>query len=278
MFKKITVAILGLVMLISASVFAADTYEGYTIPVDIEINGSFIKCTEKPIIIGGTTYIPLRAFSDAVGGEISWNNGEKAATLKKDGHTFTFYTGKDYCITDGVRQSHPSVLYNNLTFIPVRAVSEVLGYGVQWDDFYLAVKISAPGVEIPAGCIDYSYTYEDILYLSKITYVESGAEPFRAQLGIAGTVFNRAKSPLFPNTIKEVIFDTKYGVQFPPAHDGKINKTPSKESVIAAKCVLGGVNVVRNSLYFTSAKYAASSWVHKNRPYYTTISSIAFYE
>lgn len=278
MIKK-TLAIALVVMLFAPSAaFAVDTYGGYNVPVDIDVNGSFIKCTEKPILINNTTYIPLRAFSDAIGGTIEWNETENAATMYKDGHSFAFYPERDYCIIDGTKQNYPSVFYNDLTFIPVRAISDALSFNVEWDDFYLTVKITAQTVVVPENLIDYSYTYDDIMYLGKITHIESGYQHFDVKLGVAGTVVNRVKSPSFPNTIKDVIFDTKYSVQFPPAHTDKINTIPSKESITAAKCVLGGVNIVGNSLYFVDTMYAPSSWVHNNRPHYITIHDMSFYE
>lgn len=278
MFKKITVMIAVLIMLLCVNAFAVDTYGGYTVPVDIEINGHFIKCAQKPILIDNSTYIPLRAFSDAVGGIIEWNEAEMSATLNAYGHFFVFYPDKDFCLVDGEPKNYTSIFYNDLTFIPVRAVSEVLGYDVSWDDFYLTVKITAPNVNVPEHLIDYSYTYEDIMYLGKITQIESGYQHFMVKLGVAGTVTNRVKSPRFPNSIKDVIFDTKYSVQFPPAHTDKINVTPSKECIIASKCVLNGVNVIGDSLYFVDTDYAHSSWVHNNRPHYITIYDMAFYE
>ncbi len=278
MFKKLALVMAVIMMLFSIHVFAVETYGGYLVPVDIDINGVFIKCVQKPILIDGTTYLPLRAFSDAIGGAIEWNGEEAAATMKKDGHSFAFYPGKDYCLIDGMTKNHAAVIYKDLTFIPVRAVSEMLQYEVVWDEFYLTVKITAPGVLVPEAFQDTTYTYEDILYLGKITQIESGYQHFDVKLGVAGTVVNRVKSSQFPNTVKDVIFDTKYGVQFPPAHTDKINVTPSKESIIAAKCALSGVNHVGNSLYFIDTKHAASSWAHNNRPHYATIHDMSFYE
>ena len=124
-----------------------------------------------------------------------------------------------------------------------------------------------------------SYSYDDITYLSKIVQQESGTQSFQAKLGVAGTIMNRVRSSKFPNTVKGVIYDTNYGVQFPPAHtDSFINTVPYKESVIAAKCALRGVNVVRNSLYFMDTKRASQSWAHKNRPFYTALGGMSFYE
>ena len=61
--KKIIAFIAVIMLLASSTVFAVDTWGGYNVPVDIDINGSFIKCVQKPILVDSTTYIPLRAFS-----------------------------------------------------------------------------------------------------------------------------------------------------------------------------------------------------------------------
>lgn len=278
MIKKICVIITLIMLITSMQVFAIDTYGGYTVPVDIDINGSFVKCAQKPILINGTTYIPLRAFADAVGGTIEWDGERNVATMVKSNHTFEFYLGKEYSVIDGSKVDYPSVDYNDLTFVPVRAVSETLGYKVEWDDFYLTVKITAPDVEVAEGSKDKLYTYEDMMYLGKITHVESGYQHFKVKLGVAATVVNRVKSKEFPSTIKDVIFDTRYSVQFPPAHTSKFDNNPSKESMIAAKCVLNGVNLVGNSLYFVDTPYASGSWVGNNRPHYITIYDMSFYE
>lgn len=276
--RKFVCLLLVMLCMMSSAVFAADSYEGYQIPVDIEVNGYFIKCTEKPIIIGGTTYIPLRAFSDAVGGSIFWDESQRFATMEKGGHSFVFYPDDGRCLIDDVVSDYPSVLHRNLTFIPVRVVSETLGYNVSWDDFYLTVKITAPDIEISEDFRDDCYTYEDMLYLGKITQIESGYEPFSVKLGVAGTVMNRVKSSKFPNTVKDVVFDTKYGVQFPPAHTSKIDVTPAKGTMIAAKCALQGIQVVGNSLYFIDTEIASQSWAHNNRPFYCTLDGMNFYE
>lgn len=278
MFKKI-IALIGAIMLLAAtSAFAIDYYGGYPIPVDIAVNGSFLKCEQKPILVDGTTYLPLRAFADAIGGTILWDETTKAATMTKNEHTLVCYPVSGQCIIDGEESHISALLYQNLSFIPVRMVSEALCYQVTWDEFYLTVQIEAPDVTVPSECVDTSYTYEDMLYLGKITQIESGSQHFQVKLGVAGTVMNRVASSQFPNSVKEVIFDTRYGVQFPPAHTQKINLTPSKDTMIAAKCVLNGANVVKNSLYFVDTVYAPSSWVHNNRPYVITLYDMSFYE
>ena len=278
MYKKLLVSFIAVIMIISMTAFATEPYGKDNAPVDIDINGCFVKCEEKAIIVNASTYIPLRAFSDAVGGMVTWDNESKSATMTKDGHTFVFYPHEGYCVIDGVRSEYPSMIYANLTFIPVRAVSEVLGYEVEWDNLNFIVNISAPGIVVPAEYQDNSYTLEDLVYLGRIVQIESGYQHFEVKLGVANTVLNRAKSPEFPDTIKDVIYDSRYGVQFPPAHTEKFNNTPSRESMIAANCALNGVNNVGGSLYFIDTAYAASSWTHNNRPFYGAVHDMSFYE
>lgn len=278
MFKKLFSLLLAAALIMSSfSVFAIDKYGGYPIQVDISVNGSFIKCAQKPIMVENSTYIPLRAFSDAIGATISWDAKESAATITKGNHCFVFYSGRDYCYINGEQTSHKAIEYKDLLFVPVRAMTTALGYGVEWDSAYLTVKITAGNISVPENCRDYSYTYEDMLYLARITQIECGSQPFATKLGVANTVMNRVRSNQFPNSVKGVIFDTKYGTQFPPAHTSSFNITPSKSNMLAAKCALNGINNVSTSLYFTSKTSAPNSWAHKNRTHYTTIGNICFY-
>ena len=278
MLKKVSLILIIFILSTFTPAFAYDKYAGYEIPVDIELNGGFIKCAKKPFLVDGSTYIPLRAFADAIGAGITWDEASQTATMIKDNHKFEFCSDNDYCIIDGVKREYSSINRDFFTFIPVRIISETLNYTVEWDNDYFTVKITAPDVEVPELCCDYSYTYEDILYLGKIAMLESGSSGLEMKIGICNTIVNRVNSPIFPNTVKEVIFDTNYGTQFPPAHTDRINNTPSTECIIAAKCALNGVNLAGNSLYFISTKAAPSSWAHKNRTYYTTIGNTNFYE
>ena len=278
MLKKLVIALVFILTLIIVPAYAADCYKGYEIPVDIEVNGSFINCVKKPFLVNGSTYIPMRAFSDAIGAEISWDEESQTATMIKDGHKFEFCSDKGYCFIDEIQKDYTSINRDFHTFIPIRVISETLGYNVEWDNYYLTAKITADGVTIPEASRDYSYAYEDILYLGKIVMLEAGSGGLDTKIGIANTIVNRVRSTIFPNTIKDVIFDTNYGTQFPPAHTERINETPSMDCILAAKCALNGVELVGDSLYFISTKAAPSSWAHRNRAYYTTIGNTNFYE
>ena len=88
---------------------------------------------------------------------------------------------------------------------------------------------------------------------------------------------NRAASKQFPNTIYGVIFDRKWGVQFTPIANGAIYKTPSEESIIAAKLILDGCRISEQALYFLDPRQASSFWIVHNRQALFSIGCHDFY-
>ncbi|MUT65710.1 cell wall hydrolase [Paenibacillus sp. NEAU-GSW1] len=92
------------------------------------------------------------------------------------------------------------------------------------------------------------YTQAEFMLLAKITMVEAGYEPYEGQLAIANVILNRVKDERFPDTIRDVIYS---GKQFPPAHNGLLDKSkPNASSLRAAKDALNGKNNVEGAVYF----------------------------
>ncbi|MDD3174745.1 MAG: cell wall hydrolase, partial [Herbinix sp.] len=61
-----------------------------------------------------------------------------------------------------------------------------------------------------------SYTEAELRLLSCLVYAEAGNQSYNGMLGVANVVLNRVESDVFwhVNTIKEVIYDHKWSVQF----------------------------------------------------------------
>jgi len=113
-----------------------------------------------------------------------------------------------------------------------------------------------------------------VYWLSRIIYAESGNQSLDGKIAVGNVVLNRVASPRFPNTVYEVIFQRN---QFTPAMTGSINRTPSAESVIAAKLCLDGANTAGDALYFVNPNMSPYSWASRNRPYVATIGAHAFF-
>ncbi len=98
-----------------------------------------------------------------------------------------------------------------------------------------------------------AYQADVVYWLSRIIYAESGNQPLDGKIAVGNVVLNRVASPRFPNSVYEVIFQRN---QFTPAANGSINRTPSAESVVAAKLCLDGANTAGSALYFVNPTVA----------------------
>ena len=124
---------------------------------------------------------------------------------------------------------------------------------------------------------DSAYDYEDLYWLSRIISAEAKGESFTGQIGVGTVVLNRVRSREFPNTVKGVVFDQKYGTQFTPVSNGTIYDKPTDSAVIAAKMCLDGYTLSDSVLYFLNPRIATSSWIQKNRKYAFRVGNHDFY-
>ena len=134
------------------------------------------------------------------------------------------------------------------------------------------IQITSGSGPILSG--EQAYQADVVYWLSRIIYAESGNQPLDGKIAVGNVVLNRVASPRFPNSVYEVIFQRN---QFTPAANGSINRTPSAESVVAAKLCLDGANTAGSALYFVNPTVAPGSWASRNRPYVATIGAHAFY-
>ena len=117
-----------------------------------------------------------------------------------------------------------------------------------------------------------TYPEEDLYWLSRAIYSESGNQPMAGRIAVGTVILNRVEDPTFPDTIKEVIFAPR---QFSPVSNGTIYLTPDEDSVIAAKLCLDGAREAEECLYFNVTSMV--SWADRSRTYVCTIGDHNFY-
>lgn len=250
------------------------------IPIDISVNGSFIKTDAPAFIDYDTTFVPIRFVSDALGAHsVTWDQSRATATIKQGSTTIQITENKKEAYVNGrkVILNKSARIHSGRLYVPVRFVAESFSAKVGWDNTYYIVQINKSGVSVNSSLIDWRYTKDEIFWLGRIIEAESSGEPASGKVAVGNVILNRVKSNEFPNTIYTVIFDRTHGVQFEPIMNGSIYNTPSAESMISAKRALRGENIAGNSLYFLNPRTAANSWISNNRPYYMTIHNHDFY-
>jgi len=251
----------------------------------IIFNSKLLELPQKAFVLDGVTYAPVREVCEALGASVNWNSADNSVTVKKAGTVLQFKIGSGECYLNGLKKVMPkSALVNNKTMVGLRFMSESFGFKVEWNNKYKVVLISSTGVfpseeQIKNLIPQYltNYTQEDIYWLSRIVHAEASGENYSGKLAVANVVLNRVRDDNFPDTIKEVIFDRNYGIQFEPTSNGEIYKEPSEESKKAAIEALNGKDNSKGTLYFLNPRKSSSSWIVKNRKYAFTIQNHDFY-
>jgi N-acetylmuramoyl-L-alanine amidase len=244
---------------------------------DILVDGCSIREQAFAFVYKQITYISLRAIVVAMypDAQVSW--AEDGALVQAEGLTITAKPGCTYLVANGRYLYVPDgiILDNGVTMAPVRVLARALGANVSWDVATGNILITAGNGPILSG--DSFYKSDAIYWLSRIINAESGGQPMAGKVGVGTVILNRVASPLFLDTIYDVIFDCRSGsYQFSPVRSGSINKEPNAESVVAAKLCLDGAREAGNSLFFNGV--GMTCWASRNRSLVTTIGNHSFYD
>lgn len=251
------------------------TTPAFAVTEVLSIHGQNVWQEARTQMVSDTTYVSIRTLANYLlpEAEVSWENG--TAWVKEEGLTISARPGDLYMKINDRTIDLPYGVFNvnGSVLVPVRAMSEALGWKVDWSH-HEGVTISSAD-EAPE---EPAYTEEDLYWMSRIIHAESGGEPLLGKIAVGTVVLNRVASPEFPDTIYDVIFDRKWGIQFTPAYNGMIYKEPSEESIAAAKMVLEGERAAGDSLYFLAPSLTDNHWIMENREYVTTIGGHWFYK
>ena len=107
--------------------------------------------------------------------------------------------------------------------------------------------------------LDISLTEDELDLLARIVRAEAQTESFEGKVAVADVVLNRLESPLFPNTVKEVIYQPR---QFQPVANGQVNRPADQESIEAVQAALSDMrNISQDSLFFYNPRIATCRWL-----------------
>lgn len=247
------------------------------IPVDLEINGRYIKNDISPYMKNGTTFAPVRVLCNALGADVEWV--EDKVKIYSDKSEIEIKKNSDTASVNGksVKMSSKMAIHQDRSFVPVRFLAETLGAKVDWDNKYFTVELQKDNHSVSENLKHHSYYEDNIFWLARIIDAESSGEPLRGKVAVGNVILNRVESSEYPDSIYDVIFDRKFGVQFQPVINGSIYNNPSSDSIVAAKRALMGEDIVGECLYFLNPRISTSKWIINNRKYYTTIENHDFY-
>ncbi len=180
--------------------------------------------------------------ADAV---VAWGSkGDQVRLVQQKLQQYGYFSGT----VDGVfgKQTYDAVVWfqrkNGLT------VDGVVG----------ARTAAALGISLTGTVAASSYNENESYLLGRLVHGEARGEPYVGKVAVAAVVLNRVKSPLFPNTISGVIYQSG---AFDAVYDGQINLTPDADSLRAARDALNGWDPTGGCIYYYNPVTATNGWI-----------------
>lgn len=119
-----------------------ETYD-YDASLRIYLDGALKEYDPVPFIRDGRTLIPVRSFCEQLGALVKWYPETYTVEIIKEDMVITFDIGStETRVNDKLIELNvPAAIYHDRTFVPLRFVSEVLEYKVDWDSISRSVLI-----------------------------------------------------------------------------------------------------------------------------------------
>lgn len=143
--------------------------------INVMVNGQCVKFTDAvPQATGGRTMVPFGAVMDVLGGESDYDSDTKTVTCVIGETTLTLTIGSDEMTktvageVSTVKMDCAPYAKGGRTYIPLRFISQALGYDVKWDSYYNTAVIT--DLDALAEQIDKDFTiYNKLIAQNAIT-------------------------------------------------------------------------------------------------------------
>lgn len=238
--------------------------------ISIYVNGVEVsQATPHITVINQAVYIPLRIIAESIGANVEWYADESKIIVEHEQCDMVFWLEENKIIVDNIetKGSWKPYVKNGTTYVPVRFFAESFGMNVGWFQATCQVVLSNDEIVVMKQQNVVNATEEEIKWLAKLIEAEASGEPLDGKIAVGAVVLNRVQSELFPNTIKEVIFQKANGYyQFTPVANQIIYEIePSSDSFLAAERALKGEDPSNGALYFYNPRSSSSTWLQSRQ-------------
>lgn len=185
--------------------------------ISIKVNGEKITTDAPAVIVNERTLVPLRAISEALGCDVSWDEETKGITLCDGDYLYYTWIGKDHAFKtsstslegSAVMEASP-VIMNDYTMVPVRAISEMFGAEVGWDQNTSTVTVDYTKKTVESGLAAEFESYEkaiEEMYDAYCGYVDGTGNVINAEIQLEnGGVVNLELYPdIAPQTVNNFV-------------------------------------------------------------------------
>lgn len=255
--------------LVVPAAFRHTAYDSGGAPT-VTVDGRSLAPLAATAVVDGTVYVTAAPVLHALWPEITVALRDGRLTATAEGLSLVAVEGAGYFSVNDRYCYAPQLvlLQDGEVYLPAETLADALGCSGTVDPDTGDVVLWRVRDPIAAG----TYDGDDLYWLSRAIYAESGNQPMAGRVAVGTVILNRVADPRFPDTIEGVIFAPG---QFSPVSNGTIYREPDAESVIAAQLCLDGAREAEGSLYFNVA--SLNSWANQARSYVCTIGGHSFF-
>ena len=112
--------------------------------IKIYVNGAQIKSDTSPVLVNGRTMVPIRVIAEKMGYSVVWFEETQTVSMQKGTSLIQLSIGSNslYKNSNNIIIDVAPLIYDDRTYLPVRAVAEAMGCKVDWNGSEHAVYIS----------------------------------------------------------------------------------------------------------------------------------------
>ena len=112
--------------------------------IKIYVNGAQIKPDTNPVLVNSRTMVPIRAIAEKLGYSVSWFQESQTVSMQKgsDLVQLSIDSTSMYHNSNNIIIDVAPLIYDDRTYLPVRAVAEAMGCKVDWNGSERVVYIS----------------------------------------------------------------------------------------------------------------------------------------
>ncbi|WP_261303467.1 stalk domain-containing protein [Paenibacillus andongensis] len=99
------------------------------------LNDKSYTLEQAPTIVNDNTLVPIRFVTEALGGNVKWDDKERKVTVVRGDKLIDLWIDNADLLVNGDRvtaEVSPKIM-NNVTMVPLRLISEKLGFKVGWE-------------------------------------------------------------------------------------------------------------------------------------------------
>jgi exopolysaccharide biosynthesis protein len=107
------------------------------------LNSKPMTLEQAPTIVKDNTLVPIRFVTEALGGTVKWDDKERKVTVLRGDKLIILWIDQADLLVNGGRvtaEVAPAIM-NNVTMVPLRLISERLGFKVGWDPQNYGISI-----------------------------------------------------------------------------------------------------------------------------------------